>query len=36
MEEKTEFSMKDWLSVPGLGLKVFNSLETEEDESIYT
>ena len=27
--------MKDCLSVPGLGLKYFNSLRTEEDEPIY-
>ena len=33
----TEFSMKDCLSLPGLGLKYFNSLRTEEDEEpIYT
>ena len=36
MEELTGFSMKDCLSVPGLGLKYFNSLRTEEDEPIYT
>ena len=36
MEEITGFSMKDCLSLPGLGLKYFNSLRTEEDESIYT
>ena len=36
MEELTRFSMKDCLSVPGLGLKYFNSLRTEEDEQIYT
>ena len=36
MEELTGFSMKDCLSVPGLGLKYFNSLRTEEDEQIYT
>ena len=28
--------MKDCLSVPGLGLKYYNSLRTEEDEPIYT
>ena len=28
--------MKDFLSLPGLGLKYFNSLRTEEDEPIYT
>ena len=36
MEEITGFSMKDCLSLPGLGLKYFNSLQTEEDEPIYT
>ena len=36
MQEITGFSMKDCLSLPGLGLKYFNSLRTEEDESIYT
>ena len=36
MEETTGFSMKDCLSLPGLGLKYFNSLRTEEDEPIYT
>ena len=36
MDEITGFSMKDCLSLPGLGLKYFNSLRTEEDESIYT
>ena len=36
MEEITGFSMKDCLSVPGLGWKYFNSLRTEEDEPIYT
>ena len=36
MEEITEFSMKDCLSLPGLGWKFFNSLRTEEDEPIYT
>ena len=36
MEEITGFSMKDCLSLPGLGLKDFNSLRTEEDEPIYT
>ena len=35
-EEITKFSMKACLSLPGLGLKYFNSLRTEEDESIYT
>ena len=36
MEEITGFSMKDCLSLPGLGWKYFNSLGTEEDEPIYT
>ena len=36
MEEITGFSIKDCLSFPGLGLKYFNSLRTEEDEPIYT
>ena len=36
MQEITGFSMKDSLSLPGLGLKYFNSLRTEEDEPIYT
>ena len=36
MEEITAFSMKDCLSLPGLGWKYFNSLRTEEDEPIYT
>ena len=36
MQELTGFSMKDCLSVPGLGLKYFNSLRTEEPEPIYT
>ena len=36
MEERTGFSMKDCLSLPGLGWKYFNSLRTEEDEPIYT
>ena len=35
MEEITNFSMKDCLSLPGLGLKYCNSLRTE-DEPIYT
>ena len=35
MEEIPGFSMKDCLSLPGLGLKYFNSLRTE-DEPIYT
>ena len=36
MEEITGFSMKDCLSLPGLGWKYFNSLRTVEDESIYS
>ena len=36
MEEITGFSMKDCLSLPGLGWKYFNSLRTQEDEAIYT
>ena len=36
VEEITGFSMKDCLSLPGLGPKYFNSLRTEEDEPIYT
>ena len=36
MKEITGFSMKDCLSLPGLGWKYFNSLRTEEDEAIYT
>ena len=32
MEEITGFSMKGCLSLPGLGLKHFNSLRTEEDD----
>ena len=36
MEEITGFSMKDCLSLPGLGLKYFRSFRTEEDEPIYT
>ena len=36
MEEITGFSMKDCLSLPGLGWKYVNSLRTEEDEPIYT
>ena len=35
MEEITGFSMKDCLSLPGLGWKYFNSLRTEGDEPIY-
>ena len=36
MEEITGFSMKDCLSLPGLGWKYFNRLKTEEDEPLYT
>ena len=36
MQEITKSSMKDCLSLPGLGLKDFNSLRTEQDEPIYT
>ena len=36
MKEITGFSMKDCLSLPGLGWKYFNSLRTKEDEPIYT
>ena len=36
MDEITGFSMKDCLSLPGLGLKYLNSLRTEEEESVYT
>ena len=36
MKQITELSMKDCLSLPGLGWKYFNSLRTEEDEPIYT
>ena len=36
MEDITGFSMKDCLSLPGLGWKYFNSLRTEDDEPIYT
>ena len=36
MEEITGFSMEDCLSLPGIGLKHFSSLRTEEDEPIYT
>ena len=36
MEEITGISKKDCLSLPGLGLKSFNILRTEEDEPIYT
>ena len=36
MEEITGFSMKDCLSLPGLGLKYFNTLRSEQGEAIYT
>ena len=36
MEGRAGFSMKHCLSSPGLGWKYFNSLQTEEDEPIYT
>ena len=36
MKEITGFSMKDCLSLPGLGWKYFNKLRTEEGEPIYT
>ena len=36
INEITEFSMKDCLSLPGLSWKYFNLLRTEEDEPIYT
>ena len=36
LKEITRFSMKDCLSLPGLGWKYFNSSRTEEDDPIYT
>ena len=36
LKEITGFSMKECLSLPGLGWKYFNSWRTEEDEPIYT
>ena len=36
MVELTGFSMKDCLSLPGLGFKYFNSFRTDQDEPIYT
>ena len=36
MEELMGFSMKDCLSLPGLGFIYFKSLRTEENEPIYT
>ena len=35
-EEFTGFGMKDCLSLPGLGLKYFNSFRTEDGEPIYS
>ena len=36
MEDITGFSMRDCLSLPGLGWKFFKSLRTQQDEPIYT
>ena len=36
LQEITGLSMKDCLSLPGLGWEYFRSLRTEEDEPIYT
>ena len=36
MKEIPGFAMKNCLSLPGLGRKYFNSLQTEEDKPIYT
>ena len=36
LEEITGFSMKHFLSAPGLGWKYFNSMRDENDEPIYT
>ena len=36
MQEITGFSMKECLSLPGLGWRYFNSLRTGEDEPMYT
>ena len=36
MEEITGFSMKNGLSAPGLGWKLFNSMRDQNDEPIYT
>ena len=36
MDDITGYSMKDSLSLPGLGWKYFNLLITEKDEPIYT
>ena len=35
MEELTGFSMKDFLSAPGLGRKYFNSMRDENDQPVY-
>ena len=36
MEKLTRVSLKDCLSLPGLGLELFKSLRTNEDEPTYT
>ena len=36
IEERIGFSMKDCLSVPGLGWKYFNSMRDENDKPIFT
>ena len=36
MQKVTGFSVKDYLSAPGLGWKYFNSMRDENDEPIYT
>ena len=36
MEDINRVSAKNCLSLPGLGWKYFNSLRTEEDETIFT
>ena len=36
MQKITGFSMRDYLSLPRLGRKYFNSLRTEHHEPIYT
>ena len=36
MEDITGFGLEDCLSLPGLGLKFFISLRTQEDEPLYT
>ena len=35
VQEITGFSVKDCLSLPGLGFKYFNSLRTDQDEQIF-